>query len=132
MGDTRSGTARNGASSPLATGRARRPTTISTMDSRQLRVEPGLVERLFIQGQAACKAGNYNQAEDKWKQALQVDQNDTRTLLHYAVMLRDKISANTKDDAEKLSLQSRAEQLINQAMGESNVYVSIGLTSPGI
>ena len=102
------------------------------MESRQSRVEPGLIERLFSQGQAACKTGKYDQAEDKWKQALQIDQNDTRTLLHYAVMLRDKIAANTKDDVEKLSLQSRAEQLLQQAMGESNVYVSIGMTSPGI
>lgn len=54
---------------------------------------------------------------------MQVEQNDTRTLLHYAVMLRDKVDDSKKDP-------ERAEQLLQQAMGESNLYVSIGLTSP--
>lgn len=52
-----------------------------------------------------------------------MEQNDTRTLLHYAVMLRDKVDEGKKDP-------ERAEQLLQQAMGESNLYVSIGLTSP--
>ena len=41
----------------------------------------------------------------------QLEQNDTRTLLHYAVMLRDKVHDSKKDP-------ERAEQLLQQAMGE--------------
>ena len=38
-------------------------------------------------------------------------------------MLRDKVHDSKKDP-------ERAEQLLQQAMGESNIFVSIGLTSP--
>ena len=46
-----------------------------------------------------------------------------RTLMHYAVMLRDLVPDAKKDP-------ERAEQLLQQALGESNQYVSVGLTSP--
>jgi hypothetical protein len=78
---------------------------------------------MFSEGEELCKAGQYDAAEEKWKQVLQLDQNDTRTLLHYAVMLRDKVPEWKKDP-------ERVSQLLQQAMGESHIFVSCGLTSP--
>ena len=156
------------AGSPLSRTRRQTGASGTVADARQSRVEPGMVERLFSEGKALCDVGRYDEAEDKWKQVLQVarsaffgatahhpacgsarsslcacaahcflltrqrachprgwqlEQNDTRTLLHYAVMLRDKVHDSKKDP-------ERAEQLLQQAMGESNIFVSIGLTSP--
>lgn len=63
---------------------------------------------------ALCEAGltlynqkKYDEAEEAWKQALQISQNDTRTLMHYSVFLRD---VRGKPDV--------AEQLLQQATGD--------------
>ena len=77
------------------------------------------VDRLCTEGEALCAAGNFGEAEEKFKAALLLDQNDTRTLLHYAVMLRDQLGA-----------AQRAEQLLKQAMGDNSVFVSVGMTGP--
>lgn len=60
------------AGSPIS--RSRRQTGVSTTahDARQSRVEAGLVERLFSEGKVLCDAGRFDEAEEKWKQVLQV------------------------------------------------------------
>lgn len=65
---------------------------------------------------ALCEAGlvlynqkKYDEAEEAWKSALQISQNDTRTLIHYSVFLRD---VRGKPDV--------AEQLLQQATGDGD------------
>jgi len=65
---------------------------------------------------ALCEAGlalynqkQYDEAEEAWKSALQISQNDTRTLMHYSVFLRD---VRGKPDV--------AEQLLQQATGDGD------------
>ena len=60
------------AGSPLSRTRRQTGASGTVADARQSRVEPGMVERLFSEGKALCDAGRYDEAEDKWKQVLQV------------------------------------------------------------
>mmetsp|Transcript_41403 Transcript_41403/g.101614 ORF Transcript_41403/g.101614 Transcript_41403/m.101614 type:complete len:203 (+) Transcript_41403:340-948(+) len=78
------------------------------------------VLHLCDEGLELYSAGKYDEAEDAWKRALQISSTDVRTLLHYAVLVRD-----VHGDKE------RFDQLMLQAMGEwGNQYSSLGLTEP--
>lgn len=65
-------------------------------------------------GLSLFNAKKYEEAEESWKKALQISQNDTRTLMHYAVLMRD-----IKKKPEV------ADQMMQQATGNKEWHTYI-------
>ncbi|EKX36244.1 hypothetical protein GUITHDRAFT_145928 [Guillardia theta CCMP2712] len=102
------------------------PNNLSMSTSRD--GQASMLQQLFAEGldmyvldvlSMMYKRKKFDQAEEKWRKALEIDQNDVQTLLHYSVMVRDHFQ-----DKE------RADQLMRLALGESQPYVSVGLRQP--
>mmetsp|Transcript_10023 Transcript_10023/g.20029 ORF Transcript_10023/g.20029 Transcript_10023/m.20029 type:complete len:207 (-) Transcript_10023:61-681(-) len=92
--------------------------TATTLAPPSRRRPDDTVDTLFKQGLQLYEQKKFNEAEDAWKHALQINQTDMRTILYYGTMLREK------------GENEKAEQLMGQTMGDWHVYTTLGLKEP--